>query len=85
MQDQHTEMQVINDYDDLMEFIQLQRECVEQGNTTFLYDGQYYSVTVAESIINGHLLGRDAPQCGPGCTCDGCLLDRGREEVASES
>jgi len=58
MQDHNTEMRVIEDYDDLMEFIQLQRQCVEADNTTFLYKGQYYSVTVAESIINGHLTGR---------------------------
>ena len=61
MDDRNTEMRVINDYDDLMEFIELQRECVERGNDTFLYDGQYYSVKVAESIITGHLrLGRAA-------------------------
>ena len=55
MQDRNTEMRVINDYDDLMEFLQLQRQCVEQGNETFLYDGQYYSAELAESIITGHL------------------------------
>jgi len=32
---------------------------VEQGNETFLYDGQYYSVEVAESIIIGHLNGHN--------------------------
>ena len=56
----NTEMQVINDYDDLMVFIQLQRQCVEQDNQSFVYNGQYYSVTLAESIINGHLLGKEA-------------------------
>jgi len=55
MGDRHTQMQVINDYDDLMEFIQLQRQCVAQGSETFLYNGQYYSVSGAEAIINGHL------------------------------
>jgi hypothetical protein len=54
----------IQDYDDLMVFTQLQRQCVEAGSKTFLYKGQYYDVTIAEAIINQHIEGgkRDGSQ-----------------------
>ena len=48
-------MRTINDYDDLMLFMQLQREAHEQGASSFVFNGQYYSVVIAEAIINEHL------------------------------
>ena len=47
----------INDYDDLMLFAQLRREAVERGADTFEYQGQYYSVMLAGTIIQQHITG----------------------------
>lgn len=43
------------DYDELMEFTELQRRALESGEPVFEYKGQLYSTVLAEGLISKQL------------------------------